>query len=316
MGRTRARPGAGARLGCALALADALAAHDIAAISGPARAVHLQSAREAVRSELLTLLAGVGAAGALVYTGRNFRLSRQQLELSRQANQESAAAQRRTLDLTEEGQVTSRYTAAIGQLGSERPDVRIGGICALERIARDSARDHPTVMEVLCAFIREHSREPWPVGDQEQAEEKPKPSTRPDIQAALTVIGRRDAVRDTRQLDLGYAILAGAYLGNANLSDANIFGADLSGANLHFADLRGAILRNANLRGANLRGANLSFANVHDADLTDAKLAKVEMSGADLARVSWPAVFAVPAGWVRDPETGLLSADSPPSVVI
>jgi hypothetical protein len=43
--------------------------------------------------------------------------------------------------------------------------VRIGGIYALERIARDSAKDHPTVMEVLNAFIRDHSREPWPPPD-------------------------------------------------------------------------------------------------------------------------------------------------------
>ena len=40
--------------------------------------------------------------------------------------------------------------------------MRIGGIYALERIARDSAKDHPTVMEVLTAFIREHSRDQWP----------------------------------------------------------------------------------------------------------------------------------------------------------
>ena len=56
--------------------------------------------------------------------------------------------------------MTDRYTKAIEQLGSDKLDVRIGGIYALERIARDSARDHPTVMEVLTAFIREHSREP------------------------------------------------------------------------------------------------------------------------------------------------------------
>src|ERR1035441_3413443 len=97
-----------------------------------------------VRTQLLTLGAGVFAAGALVYTTRNFTLSR------------------RTYQLTEQGQVTDRYTRAIEQLGSDKLDVRIGGIYALERIARDSARDHPTVMEVLAAFIREHSREPWP----------------------------------------------------------------------------------------------------------------------------------------------------------
>jgi len=58
--------------------------------------------------------------------------------------------------------VTDRYTKAIEQLGSDKRDVRIGGIYALERVARDSPRDHPTVIEVLAAFIREHSREQWP----------------------------------------------------------------------------------------------------------------------------------------------------------
>ena len=52
--------------------------------------------------------------------------------------------------------MTDRYTKAIEQLGSDKLDVRIGGIYALERIARDSARDHPAVMEVLTTFIREH----------------------------------------------------------------------------------------------------------------------------------------------------------------
>ena len=37
--------------------------------------------------------------------------------------------------------------------------MRIGGIYALERVARDSEQDHPIVMEVLTAFIREYSRE-------------------------------------------------------------------------------------------------------------------------------------------------------------
>ena len=69
---------------------------------------------------------------------------------------------RRTFELTEQGQVTDRYTKAIEQLGSDKLAVRIGGIYALERIARDSARDHPAGMEVLTAFIREHSHKEWP----------------------------------------------------------------------------------------------------------------------------------------------------------
>ena len=117
---------------------DLIAAHDVSALAPSLRAAHLQAARETARTQLLTLGAGVFAAGALVFTWRNFTLSR-------------------------EGQVTDRYTKAIGQLGSKKLDVRIGGIYALERVARDSRRDHPTVMEVLAAFIREHSHEQWPV---------------------------------------------------------------------------------------------------------------------------------------------------------
>ena len=160
---------------------DWLARHDV----GPARGSLLPAARDAARGRLLTLGAGLLAAGALLFTARNFALSR-------------------------EGQVTDRYTKAIEQLGHEKLDVRIGGIYALERIARDSAKDHPTVMEVLTAFIREHSREPWPPPHPEQ-ERLP----RPDVQAAVTVAGRRDAKRDILPIDLAGADLAGANLDGA-----------------------------------------------------------------------------------------------------
>ena len=88
-------------------LADWLARHDV----GPAKPALLQAARDAARGRLLTLVAGLFAAGALVFTALNFNLSR-------------------------EGQVTDRYTKAIEQLGSDKLDVRIGGIYALERVAR------------------------------------------------------------------------------------------------------------------------------------------------------------------------------------
>lgn len=37
-------------------------------------------------------------------------------------------------------------------------EVRIGGLLALERIARDSLDDHITVMEIICAYVRENAR--------------------------------------------------------------------------------------------------------------------------------------------------------------
>ena len=268
-------------------LADWLARHDV----GPAKPALLQTARDAARGRLLTLVAGLFAAGALVFTALNFTLSR------------------RTFELTEQGQVTDRFTKAIEQLGSDKLDVRIGGIYALERIARDSAEDHPTVMEVLTAFIREHSREPWPPSDAGQPVQER--STRPDIQAAATAVGRRDPQRDILVINLATANLtranlAGAILPRANLATANLTGARLTGARLTGADLAfadlafadlaeadisGAHLADAHLAHARLTGANLARARLTEADLTGADLLGADLTGADLAGADLRAIL-------------------------
>jgi hypothetical protein len=79
--------------------ADWLAAHDVGRVTGTSGTLLLQTARDAARGRLLTYGAGLFAAAALIFTARNFTVSR------------------RTLDLTEQGQVTDRYTKAIEQLG-------------------------------------------------------------------------------------------------------------------------------------------------------------------------------------------------------
>src|SRR4028118_1820605 len=61
----------------------------------------------------------------------------------------------RTLQVNREGQITERFTRAIDQLGSQELEIQLGGIYALERIARDSERDHWPIMEVLTAYVRE-----------------------------------------------------------------------------------------------------------------------------------------------------------------
>ena len=232
--------------------ADWLAHHDVGSATGSLHETALDNAR----GRLLTLGAGLFAAGALVFTARNFTLSR-------------------------EGQVTDRYTKAIEQLGSKELDVRIGGIYALERVARDSARDHPTVVEVLTAFIREHSHEQWPPSDDPVGRSQEQ-STRPDVQAALTVLGRRDAHRDIRSIDLTGAILSGANLDGADLARALLRGADLARASLVGADLTGARLRDADLTSASLVGADLTDAILEGAKLARAILARANLSGAFL----------------------------------
>ena len=156
---------------------------------------------------------------------------------------------------------------AIEQLGSDKLDVRIGGIYALERIALDSAKDHPTVMAVLTAFIREHSHEPWPRSDADQPVQE---STRPGVQAAVTVVGRRDPQHDILVIDLAGARLTRADLGAADFGDALLVGADLTGANLGRATLTRANLADARLGGADLVHADLGAAVLAGANLTRA----------------------------------------------
>jgi uncharacterized protein YjbI with pentapeptide repeats len=233
-------------------VADWLAHHDVGSVKGPL----LQTARDAARGRLLTLGAGLFAAGALIFTALNFSLLRRTSERADQW-------QRRTYELTEQGQVTDRYTKAIEQLGSDTPDVAIGGIYALERIARDSPRDDRTVTEVLSACIRAHSREQWPKPDADGTTHER--STRPDIQAALTVIGRRNPERDIRPINL-----SGANLTRADLTHANLTGAELNSVDLTDASLRGATLEAANLQGVKLIGADLKDAHLVGADFQPA----------------------------------------------
>lgn len=175
--------------------------------------------------------------------------------------------------------------------------MRIGGIYALERVASDSARDHPTVMEVLTAFIREHSHDQWPPSD-DPASRAQQRSTRPDVQAALTVVGRRDQHRDIRSIYLDGADLTRADLSNANLRKTFLERANLTDAILGGAGLSEAYLAHANLTRAWLAGANLAGAN-----LTEANAAGAWLAGADLDGAMWPADTPVPEGWRLNPRS-------------
>jgi len=162
----------------------------------------------------------------------------------------------RQLHTVREEQVTERFTRVIDQLGHEKQDVRLGGIYALERIANDSPQDRATVVEVLTAFVRD--RAPWPprrpdqLGEDTPINEVPPLRVRAmDMQAALTVLGRRKPPIDPSQrLDLSAIDLRRVDLRGAKLQGADFFQAKLQGAILLEADLRDAHLRAAWMQGA------------------------------------------------------------------
>jgi hypothetical protein len=190
-----------------------------------------------------------------------------------------------TLRTTQESQITDRFTKAITQLGDNNLAIRLGGIYALERIAKDSASDHWSVMEVLTAFVREHPHEKSNTLDR-LTENRAETNPSADIQAVLTVVGRRTRTwrnGESQRLDLAGSQLQGANLSRARLEGANLSRAQMEGANLSRARLEGAKLHRAQMEGANLSAAHLERAVLVDAQLKGAKLHRAQMEGANLS---------------------------------
>jgi hypothetical protein len=205
------------------------------------------------------------------------------------------AANRAQQQLTEQGQVTDRFGRAIDQLGSAKLDVRLGGIYALERLMKDSPPDESNILEVLSAYVRDHTRTSTGAGEhpRHQASDHALPT---DIHAALEVLGRRPDPAHHRGIDLSEVDISGVGLGGANFS----------GAFFSLADLHLAFITDTNFTGASLLGADLTGATLQGSDLTGAELLNADFTGADLIDVKWPSDTPPPSGWERDPDSGLL----------
>jgi hypothetical protein len=285
----------------------------------PARASLVSGFRTAV----VAVGAGVIAVIGLIYTDRTLRHSREVLEEARRSSS-------RQYDLAREEQITDRFIRATALLGATNQAERLGAIYSLERIMRESTIDQAAVVRLLCSFVRIQS----PVRSYEELapsrRELPEsfrealelgaipidPTISPvseDVQAAMTVLGRRpdrveDFVLDLRNVDLSGAELRGADLRRADMRGANLTdavlidarldevyaigscfqyaylnGASLRDADLAAANLLGAQLYQSKLRGATLRGAILEEANLGQADLRGSYLVKAILTRANLS---------------------------------
>jgi len=206
-----------------------------------------------------------------------------------------AAATWWQVHVSRESQITERFTRAVDQLGRENVNVRIGGIYALERIAKNSAADRDPIQFLLGAYVRNKLQ--WRVGAADGPEhptaavdeQLPRMRVRaPDVQAAMGVLGRRPRSRDDqvvymsrvdlRSISLRDARLTGAQFRHTNLARATLAGAQLDRTDLTDADLRQTVLQDTNLNGANLSRAHLQGADLRRADLRGADLRGTNLS--------------------------------------
>ncbi len=232
----------------------------IVVIGGPAWMLRGLEAPPATKAALEAQgrLALIGALLAGVFAWCGVQLSLNFKAMSRVLEQGVAtqAASERAAYFSAQAGETARYAHAMALLGHESLEVRLGGIYALERLARESKQDHGPVMEVLAAFVR--TRAFWSEGDIAPA----RPGA--DVQAVLSVLGRRAVEFDPDQshIDLHGTAMARAYMPFSNFAGAFLYEANLEGAILQNANLRSAWLWKARMAGAVLEGAHLEGADL------------------------------------------------------
>jgi uncharacterized protein YjbI with pentapeptide repeats len=104
------------------------------------------------------------------------------------------------------------------------------------------------------------------------------------LQAALTVIGRRQTHQDSPgfRVDLAGADLTGAILARAKLDNARFVRATLRGAILAESQLNDARFVEAKMEGISLIGSHLRSAKLGGAKLERSALYEADFAGADL----------------------------------
>jgi hypothetical protein len=272
---------------------------------------------KAITDTRTALLAGLVGIGALL----SFMLNRRQYRIA------------------EQGHITDRYNNAIGLLGDGAIAMRLGGIYALERIARDSRRDSGTVIEVLSAFIRsgrelsvsgatpsiravvrdwiekyfslrkklERGTKTIPGNGGLNVNEPPVVGA--DIEAALTVLARMPRSKASPTIDLSNAKLRGVRLerGRADLSGARMAGADLRDSRLAGAKLVDCWLHKANFAGAYLHKVNLRGSHLGGVDLTGVQgltQEQLDLTTGDSATIL-PNYLKRPLKWYADRQATL-----------
>ncbi|MDF5708962.1 MAG: pentapeptide repeat-containing protein [Nostoc sp. S4] len=269
------------------------------------------------RNQALTTTAIVFLASAAIFNAYYAAKRAEALHKNAIAAEKNLEIDIQNAKLNQDRLIAERFMGAIAQLGHEKIETRTGAIYALERVAQDFPKEHWTIMEILTAFVRENT----PI-QQVKPEQQPEYSPiiysnrrksgsrstqqlhpnfhqeiakiRTDIQAALTVIARRNLLEDPkdqkldlRNTDIRRADLVGANLQQVDLRGADLSGADLRGADLSEADLEGArlirsILYETKLLKTSLHGADLCWANLNRANMCGANLRSANLCGASL----------------------------------
>jgi uncharacterized protein YjbI with pentapeptide repeats len=235
------------------------------------------------------------------------------LNASRNANDAANRSAEDQYGLARHGQIADRFSKAVEQIADVSIDVRLGGLYALESVARQSPEDQETVKSVVAAFVRTHSS----LSDARCASTPPDRVVDPvflirrpaeDMRAAIDLLADPVRTPDIRTgPDARWTIhfqdpkasappvdryVVGRLwqpdtpahptdLSSTCLANMQLGGARLQNVVLEGSDVRGALLTQADLRGAKMGISDLGETHIEDADFSYS-----HMEGADLSGVT------------------------------
>ena len=162
----------------------------------------LSQARAAVRTSFGVLsaavLAGSAAAIGVVVSNHNAALTRAALNATVKANKNTKNRDEGTAVRERERAGDERFTAAIDQLGHPSASVRLGGMHSLHRLAESDPGRLPTVVDVLCAYLRQPFHHPDHDWDPSAHPPDTKPPARAWWPASQKERDERDSEREVR----------------------------------------------------------------------------------------------------------------------
>ena len=120
---------------------------------------------EVVRNLVILAVAAIGSRFLIWRTWAANKSATAALKQAEASAQQSEIAAKQS-GIAADQSIAEAFTRAITHLGDEKLEIRIGGIYALARIARDSKKDHWPIMEILTAFVRQHA--PWKEPERER----------------------------------------------------------------------------------------------------------------------------------------------------
>ena len=273
----------------------------------PSEASHVDWADRLERiRNVAIILGGIAALGLAYWRGRaadrQATAAQEQVETTvRQidvAHEQVQAAQQQERT-AQQGQLHERYENAAEMLGSSVLAVRLGGIQALRRLAKEVPDQYcEEVITLLCAFARLPPADPKSVRGAGKTTDAGSrgPQPREDVLEAVKAVGTLSSIRPSAgnqsELVLEGLDLRGATLIDANLADASLWDADLAhtfflGVNLSESRLWHVNLAHARWSEVDLTGVDFGHAeDMHGAifesvDMTDAKFVETNLTGVD-----------------------------------